>query len=67
MACIPLWSSAVRIHDSQAYKKMDVTREYIRYDTYNMSDGKTTATTKAELLSHTGACNVSVFTHVMMM
>ena len=26
MACI-LWSSAVRVHDSQAYRKMDVTRE----------------------------------------
>ena len=22
MACIPLWSSAVRVHDSQAYRKM---------------------------------------------
>ena len=29
MACILLWSSAVRVHDSQAYRKMDVTREYI--------------------------------------
>ena len=29
MACI-LWSSAVRVHDSQAYRKMDVTRERIR-------------------------------------
>ena len=29
MACILLWSSAVKVHDSQAYKKMDVTREYI--------------------------------------
>ena len=29
MACILLWSSAVRIHDSQAYRKMDVTRERI--------------------------------------
>ena len=27
MACIFLWSSAVRVHDSQAYRKMDVTRE----------------------------------------
>ena len=27
MACIPLLSSAVRVHDSQAYRKMDVTRE----------------------------------------
>ena len=26
MACILLWSSAVRVHDSQAYRKMDVTR-----------------------------------------
>ena len=25
MACILLWSSAVRVHDSQAYRKMDVT------------------------------------------
>ena len=25
--CILLWSSAVRVHDSQAYRKMDVTRE----------------------------------------
>ena len=29
MACIPLWSSAVRVHDSQAYRKMDVTRQRI--------------------------------------
>ena len=29
MACILLWSSAVRVHDSQAYRKMDVTREHI--------------------------------------
>ena len=29
MAFILLWSSAVRVHDSQAYKKMDVTRERI--------------------------------------
>ena len=29
MACILLWSSAVREHDSQAYRKMDVTREHI--------------------------------------
>ena len=28
MACI-LWSSAMRVHDSQAYRKMDVTRERI--------------------------------------
>ena len=30
MACILLWNSAVRVHDSQAYRKMDVTRERIR-------------------------------------
>ena len=29
MACILLWSSAVKVHDSQAYRKMDVTREHI--------------------------------------
>ena len=29
MACILLWSSAVRVHGSQAYRKMDVTRERI--------------------------------------
>ena len=29
MACILLWSSAVRVHDSQAYRKMSVTRERI--------------------------------------
>ena len=29
MACILLWSSAVRVHDSQAYRKMDVTRDRI--------------------------------------
>ena len=28
MACI-YWSSAVRVHDSQAYRKMDLTRERI--------------------------------------
>ena len=27
MACILLWSSAVRVHDSQAYRKIYVTRE----------------------------------------
>ena len=27
MACILLWRAAVRVHDSQAYRKMDVTRE----------------------------------------
>ena len=29
MACILLWKSAVRVHDSLAYRKMDVTRERI--------------------------------------
>ena len=29
MVCILLWSSAERVHDSQAYRKMDVTRERI--------------------------------------
>ena len=29
MFCILLWSSAVRVHDSQAYRKMNVTRERI--------------------------------------
>ena len=29
MACILLWSSAVRAHNSQAYRKMVVTRERI--------------------------------------
>ena len=29
MACILLWSSAVRVHVSLAYRKMDVTRERI--------------------------------------
>ena len=29
MACILLWSSAVRVNDSQANMKMDVTRERI--------------------------------------
>ena len=31
MACILLWSSAVRVHDSQAYRKMDVTKERISH------------------------------------
>ena len=31
MACILLWSSAVRVQDSQAYRKMDVTRECISH------------------------------------
>ena len=29
MACILLWSSALGVHDSQAYRMMDVTREHI--------------------------------------
>ena len=29
LACILLWSSAVRVYDSQAYRKMDVTMEHI--------------------------------------
>ena len=29
MDCILLWSSTVRVHDSQAYRKMEVTRERI--------------------------------------
>ena len=29
MAYILFWNSAVRVHDSQAYRKMDVTRERI--------------------------------------
>ena len=29
MAFILLWNSAVRVHDSQAYRKMDVTRSYL--------------------------------------
>ena len=29
LACILLWSSAVRVHDSQTSRKMDVTRERI--------------------------------------
>ena len=29
MDCIHLWSYAVRVHDSQAYRKMDLTRERI--------------------------------------
>ena len=31
MACNLLWSTAVRVHDSQAYTKMVVTRERIRH------------------------------------
>ena len=31
MTCILLKSSAVRVHDSQAYRKMDVTRECISH------------------------------------
>ena len=30
MACILLWNTAVRVKDSQAYSKMDVTGERIR-------------------------------------
>ena len=29
MVCILLWSSAVRVYDSHAYGKMDVTRERV--------------------------------------
>ena len=29
MACIFLWSSAVRVYDPPAYRKMDVTSEHI--------------------------------------
>ena len=29
MACILLWSSAVRVHDSLVYRNVDVTRELI--------------------------------------
>ena len=29
MACILLWSSAVSVHDSQLYRKIDMTRERI--------------------------------------
>ena len=31
MACILLWNSAVRVHDIQTYRKMDVTRERISH------------------------------------
>ena len=31
MGCSLLWSSAVRVHNSQAYSKMDVTRKRIRH------------------------------------
>ena len=31
MACVLLWSYAVRVHDRQAHRKMDVTRERIRH------------------------------------
>ena len=31
MACILLLSSAVRVHDSQAYRNMDVTKERISH------------------------------------
>ena len=29
MACILLWNSTVKVHGSQAYRNMDVTRERI--------------------------------------
>ena len=35
LACFLLWSSAVRVHDSPAYRKMDVTRERISRITSN--------------------------------
>ena len=38
MACILLRSSAVRIHDSQAYRKMDVTRERISRILYTIEN-----------------------------
>ena len=31
MACILLWKPAVRVHNSQAYRKMDVIRERISH------------------------------------
>ena len=31
MAFILLWSSAVRVHDSHAYRKMHVTKEHISH------------------------------------
>ena len=31
MACILLWSSAARVHDSQAHRKMEVTREHMSH------------------------------------
>ena len=31
MARILLWNSAVRVHNSQAFRKMDVTREHISH------------------------------------
>ena len=36
MACILLCSSAVRVHDSQAYRKMDVTKDraYVKAGKY---------------------------------
>ena len=37
MACILLWSSAVRVHDLQAYRKMDVTRERISHQSVHCS------------------------------
>ena len=32
MACILLWSSPVRVHDSQAYRKIDVSQAYRKID-----------------------------------
>ena len=37
MACVLLSSSAVRVPDSQAYRKMDVTRERIAYRKMNVT------------------------------
>ena len=31
MACILFWNSAVRVHDSQAYRKMDVIGKCISF------------------------------------
>ena len=39
MACILLWSSAVRVHDSQADRKMDVTRERISRIAHSLTFG----------------------------
>ena len=37
MACILLWSSAVGVRDSQAYRKVDVTKEQHFYLSYDVS------------------------------